>query len=236
MEVVRDYNQGLFTLVPLDQAELLLLQYCKEKVSPDDTFFYRGKNGKLKNLKFQIGGTPMIESNSNSISPIYHGGFEFILKGDTTEDMDAIADIRDMCYFGSVDARFLNIAEVNGKEVIVITGGQCSLCDHFIITPAECHSKVCDNCSDLCDHEYDLQGLAVGGESNISYRSGCSKCLRTKPLGDNERIKSPVEEHLKLERELGITIIYKDDFITTPRKAVEAQRLIKKHQKAQDRK
>ena len=236
MQIIRDDKQGLFTLIPSDAAERAMLNYAAIKLNPNDKITYNGQvsasDDCRNNLRFQIASIPMSITSGNFTYTCYQGGMEFILKGDLEDDKGQISYLRDMCYFGKTGLTFLNIVELDGEQVIVITGKYCSQCNQTMITPRECNTKVCDGCADMCDHIFDNEGLLLGGESHFSAGVGCSKCCRAKPLPEGGREKSIVEKHLDVEKKLGITVIYKDGPPSTPKELVKAERIIRNYTKA----
>lgn len=75
---------------------------------------------------------------------------------------------------------------------------------------AQCEWETCDGCAAACQHQFE-HGVIHGG-GRITHGQFCGKCGRAKPKREGEEEKTPLEEHIAIQRESGgrITIFYTD--------------------------
>jgi hypothetical protein len=242
MRIIRDQQMGTLTLVPVVPEEEQVVDAIVAKLKPNDKLSYSGRDqdgddGKFCVVHLHAGGheEEKVETIGNTTlhRRVHVGSVELVLCGSTEEDKYQVNGIRNMCFFGTGGLIFLGATEVDGKKSIVTTGKRCKHCDANMAMRHECESETCDACAAKCDHVY-KRGMTHGPHDGPGIGWFCSKCGRGKPLADGEREESAIEQHLKLDKELGIKVIYKGPPFT-PQDAVKVARVARGHKKAKAR-
>ena|SRR3989344_848223 len=244
MKIIRDKQLATLTLVPVEANEEQTIASIVAMLKPEDKLSYggRGQDGdddKFCTVHLHVGGRKEKKSETSGnvtvISTEHVDSVELVLRGTTEEDKHEVGRIRDMCYFGSGGLIFIGETEVDGKKAIVTTGLRCKHCGAGMIRYSDCEWKTCDACAAKCEHTYVPGMIHGGGVGDMGVGEFCDKCGRGKPKAEGEREKSKIEHHLAVEKELGVHVIYKDGPPTTPRQAVEVNRLIRRHSKSRRR-
>ncbi|MBI3956359.1 MAG: hypothetical protein HY340_00005 [Candidatus Kerfeldbacteria bacterium] len=243
MKIIRDNPSATLTLVPVEADEEQVIASIAAILKPEDKLSYggRGRDGdddRFCTVHLHAGSREeeRIETGRNvTIHRTVHvGGVELVLRGSTEEDKHEVGSIRDMCYFGSGGLIFIGMTEVDGKKAIVTIGKRCQHCGAGMTRFTECEWNTCDACAAKCEHNY-VRGMIHGGGTDMGVGEYCDRCGRGKPKAEGEREKSVIEHHLAVEKELGVTVIYKDGFPNTPRQAVEVGRLARRYAKSRRR-
>lgn len=244
MKIIRDMQLATLTFVPVEATEKQIIASIAARLKPEDKLSYSGRGRDVSDDKFCVihlhaGGRKeervKTDKNGTVHRTVYVDSVELVLHGTTEEDKHEVSRIRDMCYYGSSGLIFIGEVEVDGVKAIVTTGLRCKHCDAGMIYYYNCEWKTCDACAAKCEHNY-VRGMIHGGEvGDMGVGEYCDKCGQGKPRVEGEREKSKIEHHLAVEKELGVNVIYKDGPPTTPRQAVEVNRLVRRHSKSRRR-
>ena len=238
MKIIRDEEKATCTLVPVETEEEQVLLSMIGVLKPGDKIRYHGRSQDGEDDKFckiylYAGGHEERQTIDNVSEMVQVDSIELILVGSAEEDKHNVNQLRDCCYFGHVGGLiFLNEVEAGGKKAIVVTAGLCKLCGGQMINRVACEWEVCDACAGKCAHKYE-RGAIHGGGLDIGIGWFCGICGRGKPKTEGERKKTQLEQHLAVERELGIMIMYERGF--TPEQAVGAERLLRGYRRARSR-
>lgn len=239
MHIIRDEKQATFTFIPVEAEEEQVIKSIVEKLQPEDFIFYGGKSrdkiDKSCIIYLHAGSHEEERSRTEGKITINHwvyvGGVKLTLIGTTKDDKHEVGCIRDTCYFSTGGLIFLKKTEVDDKIAIVVTAMRCKHCNAGMIDMGSCEWKTCDACAEKCQHTYS-RGAIHGGGIDIGVGDFCDKCGRARPKEKNEREKSVIEQHLAVEKELGMNVFYKDSQIQTPKQAVEYERLKRRYKKS----
>lgn len=243
MRIICDQAGGTLTFVPVEPDEERVIASIAAILKPEDTLSYggRGQDGdgdKFCTVHLHAGASretqSKTEGNVTVTRNVHVGGVELMLRGSTEDDKYEVNGIRNACYLGSGKPIFLGETTVDGRKAITVTMGRCKHCGAGMINSSACEWGTCDACVAKCEHSY-VRGFIHGGGTDIGVGEYCNKCGRGKPRAEGERKKSQIEHHLAVERELGVTVLYKDGFPRTPREVVEVGRLARRYDKAQSR-
>ncbi|GEM_PF-1641736 len=239
MRIIRDKKLATLTFVPVEVGEAEVISAIAALLKPEDKLDYDGRTGGDDGKPFAIflqAGAVKEEKNDGFLTrQVYVGGVKLTLCGSTNDDERVVRSIRDTCYFGSGGLIFLGETEVDGTKTITTTAKRCKLCGGNMIGMGECEWKTCDTCRDTCEHHY-IHGMIHGGDvGDMGMGEYCGKCGRGKPKAEGERKKSKIEHHLAVERELGITILYRDSPVVTTDDAIQLARLNRRYNKAKAR-
>jgi hypothetical protein len=241
MKIVRNDKLATWTLVPVEEGEIEILASIAAVLKPEDKLSYGGREQdggrKFCLIHLHAGAKKerqsKTEGNITINQSVYVGGVELVLRGSTEEDKDEVGSIRDSCFFGG-EPIYLGETEVDGKKAIVITGGRCKFCGAGLLEP---EWNTCDACAAKCEHNY-IRGVIHGGGTDIGVGEFCDICGRGKKI-KGERKKTIIEQHLNLEKELGIPVIHgvgRREVPLTTQEVVEINRLTRRHTKSLQRK
>lgn len=243
MNIIRDKQLATLTFIPVEADEEQVIASITAMLSPEDKLSYGGRGRDGDDDKFCVvylhaGGRKekRVETHGDvTVHSTEHvDGIKLTLVGTTEEDKHEVGRIRDTCYLGSGGLIFLGETEVNGKKAVVMTAKRCKHCGTGMIGYVDCEWSTCDTCAAKCGHNY-VHGAIRGGGTDIGVGEFCDKCGRGKPKAEGEREKSVIEHHLAVEKELGVTVLYKDGPPTTPRQVVELERLARHHDESRRR-
>lgn len=245
MKIIRDEDLATLTLVPVEPEEEQVIAVISAMLKPEDRLCYDGRSedgdgDKFCKIHLHAGGhreeRREISGKATLVRQVYVDSIELILRGSTEDDKHEVGRIRDICFFGSSGLIFLEETEVDGKKAIVTTGKRCKLCGVGMIKRAACEWSTCDECAAKCEHNY-IRGAFHGGGVDIGVGDFCSICGRGKPKEEGVRRKTQIEQHLAVEKELGMLVLYDHDGIPlTPRQLVQLNRLARRYEKACQRK
>lgn len=213
MRIIRDVQLATYTLVPMEVSEQELIHEIAASLKPGDKMAYNGRtreDDKFSIVHLNAGGREEQQSKTDGgltvCQTVYSGGVKLTLRGSTEEDKYEVNGIRNTCYFGSGGLVFLGTVPVDGKVALVTTADYCKLCGAAMIDSGRCEWKVCSACADKCDHRYE-RGAIHGSGVDIGVGEFCQVC----GLGKPDPVKlSLLEHHLAAERELGVTVVYRD--------------------------
>lgn len=241
MKVIRNSKAGTLTFVPVDRAERGILNQIIKVSKPGDVFGYDGRKsdpetGYTVALTFYANAkrkkVTKTTGNFTSISYKYVGGVKLELTASDEDSLKAIRSLRDAVYFSSGEITFIGSEPIEGKQSIIITVNRCQHCSANLVSRHTCEWKTCDACAAKCKHNY-IHGVVHGGSAgNMAMGEFCDKCGRGKPEPEGAREKSQIERELQVERELGVTVVYKQGPIKSPRQAIKLLRTARRHKKA----
>lgn len=244
MKIIRDKQLATLTFVPIETDEEQIIASIIATLKPEDKLSYggRGSDGegdKFCTVNLHAGGREeeKVETQGNVTfhSTVHVDSVKLVLRGSTEDDKHEVNRIRDTCYFGSGGLIFIGETELDGKKSIITTAKRCKHCGAGMIRYSDCEWSTCDACAAKCEHNY-VRGAIHGGGTDIGVGEFCDKCGRGKPKAEGEREKTVIEHHLAAEKE-GVVdlLIYKNGPPTTPRQAVEMNRLVRRHSKSRRR-
>lgn len=239
MRIIRNDSEATWTLLPTNLLERLTIYRIVNRLKPNDKIVYGGRNADKKtretlSLLFFVGSKVIPQTRGRVTTNVREGGIKFTLKGTSSKDREEIGAIRDTCYFASGGLIFLSLPKVDGRTSILTTATHCKNCGARIIDMDRAEWRICASCVLKCEHQY-KEGPTHGGGLNIGLDSFCLKCGTAKPKQLGERKRSVLEQHLAVEKELGVKIFYTDGPYETPKDVVQGKRLARKQQKAQSR-
>lgn len=227
MRIIRDEKSKTITLLPMEIEEAETLKLIAEKGKPGEQLRYGGCSSDDPEYKFCIvylyfgsERKDVVKEETANFKLVHRGanvgGIQFALRGTTEQDKYEINGIRNTCYFGSGGLIYLGKVEVDGKVGIVCTAKYCSKCGATMLGRLECEWNICDDCAKKCRHAYE-RGAIFGPGVDIGMGEFCGKCGRARKRGGTvkkDRAKSTTEQHVAVQKELGIPIIYKNTFLT----------------------
>lgn len=241
MKVIRNNQAGTLTFVPVVKAEQRVVNRIIKVSKSGDLLKYGGRRSDPK-----TGYTVMLTfyakakqkkvtkqtGNITTITNEYVGGVKLELVASDKDSLKAIGSLRDAVYFSSGGITFLDSEVVEGKKAITITVKRCQHCRANLISRHTCEWKTCDACAAKCNHNY-VYGMVHGGSAgNMAMGEYCDMCGRGKPEPEGAREKGQIERELQVERELGVTVVYKQGPIKSPRQAIKLLRTARRHEKA----
>jgi len=245
MKIIRNEKSTAFTFVPTNKKEERILSDIASTVKENDKLEYGGRAddgdcGTFVTVTLHAGGkkervTKDLGGGSTYTSDEYVGSVKLVLRGRTKADKYRVNGIRNTCFFGSDGLIYLGKTEVDGKTSIIATASRCKVCDEGMLDHHACEWKTCDSCAKKCDHKYE-RGAIHSSTLDLGVGEYCTKCGRCPPKEEGEREKTQIEQHLAVEDELGITMIYKNVTPSRPKDLVNAKRLVRRHAKANRKK
>lgn len=218
MKASRNCEKGTLTLQPSTEAETSALREIQASVPPGQLLKYAGRKGADPN-------DPTSERMQLSFT-LDGGRFDLIATAD--EDEDPIRYTRDAIFFGGGGLIFLGHQEVDGAPALEFSVAHCKLCSKPLITMSECEWKTCDECRNDCAHEYETGFVHGGDVGDAAVGEFCSKCGRGKPRPEGARKKSQLENHLEVQRKLGVDMLYENMAGAGPEDVVQAKRLARR--------
>ncbi len=239
MKIIRNEELATWTLVPVEEGEAETLASVVAMLKPEDRFGYGGmrhggEDGKSCLVYLHVGAErrekkEIVSEHLTFITHPYEGGIELVLGGSTEEDKKEMWGIRYGCCYGG-GLIFLGETEIDGKKAIITTAGCCKHCGAALLEP---EWKTCDTCAAKCEHDY-VKGAVHGGGMDIGVGEFCDKCGRSKPRSDGEREKTVIENHLEVEKELGIPVFHKvgDIPFVSSQEIVKVNRLARRYAKS----
>lgn len=244
MKIIRNDKLATWTFVPVETEEEQIVASIIAMLKPKDKLSYGGRSRDDEAYKFctinlHAGAEkkPEIEVDGNFTihRTVYVGGVKLTLRGTAEEDKEEIWSIRACCNY-SDGLIFLGETEVEGKKAAVVTGGPCKHCGAGLL---DAEWKTCDACAAKCGHIY-VHGAIHGGGTEIGVGEFCKICGRGKPRPAGEREKSPMEQRLAAEKELGIPVftkVYTEEgmYPMASKEIVEMSRLNRRHHKSLQR-
>ena len=199
MKIVSDVKLGTYTFVPKEKGEQEILSTLVKSIKPGEKLKYEGCSQDNREKKdFRI----VHLTGPNNL--------KLILAGSTREDRFDVNNIRNLCFFGSGGLIFLGAMTVGDKTAIVVTGKYCKLCGAAMIDWGASEWSTCDACAAKCTHKY-VRHVVHGPKVDMDVADFCTICGRTKT---KLKQRSRLERHLAVERELGLSIVYKDTMLT----------------------
>lgn len=191
MRILEDRKAGIFTLIPLNFGERMLIDKLLAKATRRLKFMYnghaKGSTAEANILQFNVGGTHyrkalFLNGKRCGSTGGFKGGTTFRVRASDEESRHALGGIRDMCFFASGGLIFLREDRVAGARSLVCTGNFCKICESPIIgVSAESENRICDQCADTrCEHEYRQTVLLTPAFGLIETES-CAKCKRMSP-------------------------------------------------------
>ncbi len=241
MQIVMNAEEAVLTLVPVSMEETDTIATIAARMKPEDKLEYAGRRKDLDDEDFctvilHAGGTSeLVEEEVNQdltfIQRQFTNSTKLELIGTTKADKFAISKIRNACYFATGGLIFLGETSHNGKQAINVTAARCKHCSANLIDFGRCEWKTCAKCAEQCAHEYE-RGMIHGPGLDMGVGEFCTKCGMSKPREAGEREKSIIEQHLAVEKELGIPVFYKNGPARTPKEAVQLRRLVRRHARA----
>ncbi|TRZ48552.1 hypothetical protein D4S03_09650 [bacterium] len=217
MQIIRDDKAGTLTLVPMTPDEIEKVGQMAKALKFGEKIVYGGirtnHEDKLECIYFFAASknrwkTTKHPSGGSSTEMVHIGGIKLELIGTSEEDQHGVERISDFCYYGSGGLILLNTIKVNNKTGLVLTGSLCKICQHPMTKLVECEWGICDKDASKCKHNY-ARGAIHGGGLEIGVGHCCKKCGRVKPMTGQEKKMSVADHHLAVEKELGVTILYK---------------------------
>lgn len=245
MKVISNQKAGTLTLVPTAKAEKKVVGQIIKVSKPGDLLDYDGRRtdpetGRTVMLTFHANAerkqVKVQQGNLTIISHEFVGGVKLELTASDQQSLDAIRSLRNAVYFGSGGIIFLDSEMVDGKQAVTVTVQQCKHCKANLISRHACEWSTCDACAAKCDHKYIYGAVHGGSAGDIAMGEYCEKCGRGKPEPKGTRQKDQIERELQVEREMGVTVLYKRGSIKGPRHAIGLLRTARRHEKANVRK
>lgn len=215
MRIIRQPVDGKLLLVPRTKKEAVTVSAIKAVLLPGQTIEYDSKKvnnkGEVSQLYLYAGARREERTfNFQGITVhrnVFVGGVKLVLKGALKSDKEELGAIRDMCFFGSSGLVFLGTTKIGGVESLITTGAFCKKCQHPMITMRECEHMICDADVARCDHKYERSPIHGAG-IDIRMGEACIECGQVKPLTEEQKNMSALDQALEVERELGVTIIF----------------------------
>lgn len=222
MHIIRDETKQTWAITPVGIQENLLLRLASSRLHQGEKIKYGGMktnprktNEPITALFFHIGGklarkTARSRTGKSTITESTHpGSFKLTIKPTNPVDLEELGAMRDVCFFGSGGLIFLEAKKSVWKTSLVTTGRLCKICRKPMISMRACEWGICDEDAQICNHQYE-RGAIHGGGLDIGIGEFCTVCGKTKPKTAAEQKMSILDHHLAVEKELGVTIIYKN--------------------------
>ena len=239
MKIVRNDQLATWTFVPVEEGEDQVLADIIAILKPEDMLSYGGRTRDDKEYKFCIlyfhAGSEEkpdreVDGNVTICRTLHIGGVKLVLRGSSEEDKDENWSIRG-CGNYSGGIIFLGETDVDGKKSIIVTGGRCKHCGAGLL---DSEWNTCDACATKCEHVY-TKGAIHGGGLNIGVGYSCDKCGRVKPKAEGEREKTPMEQFLAAEKDLGIVVFHRtrgEEYPLTSQQVIARERLSRRYLKS----
>lgn len=245
MKIIREDELGTWTLVPVREDETQIIDSISTLLQPGDMLSSGGSgrmvDGFVSYVNLFAGSKeeeqtrPLAPGSNSTVTETVHvGGIKLVLVGDDEDSKYAVNGIRNACFFGIGSVIYLGTTTVEGVQAISITGRRCKLCSSRMISLTECMWAVCDNCASKCEHNY-IHGVVQGPNIDLSMGYYCNLCGRGMPKGEGERKRSVLEQHLEVQRQTGIQIVYSHGEIRTPDHAIMVQRISRRLERSRRR-
>ncbi len=241
MQILTNAEDAILTFVPVTDEETETIAAIAKTTEVDEKLKYGGRGKDPDDEDFctvflHAGGesewvTEQKSPNFSVTQEQFTGDTKLELVGSTTDDKYAVGSIRNTCYFGSGGLIFLGETTHEGKQAINVTAARCKHCAANMIDYGRCEWKTCSKCADACDHKYE-RGMVHSPGLDVGMGEFCTKCGCGKPREEDEREKSVIEQHLAVEEELGMTVLYKNGPPNTPKYALQLGRLARRYAKA----
>lgn len=205
MRILKDQKQGTYTLVPIEQGELTLVQDLLAGLSQHDKLKYHGRveeRGESMVLRFNFGGKPVrvpfvVDGEECGSTPGYDGGLTFNVGASDEESQEALGFMRDMCFFATGGLIFLEKVEIDGVTGICCTGGFCKSCRKPVIG-ISAKNGFCDTCAETrCEHEYEETVFLAPAFGGMVAGDLCKHCKRISPDSFDRLKQTPKLQRLE---------------------------------------
>lgn len=221
MRIVPGREHATLLLVAVSAEEEAVIGMVSESITRGDKIDYLGRekdsDSRFVKLRFNAGGVREQKSEvigtTTFAREVSTGGVDFMLCGTKESDKREIGNIRDACFFGSGGLIFLGRTSFEELPAMLVTLALCKSCGGPMVEMVECEWGICNSCSVKCAHDYE-RGAVHGGGVDVAMGEFCKTCGRAKPKAADEPEKSQAERHMEVERELGVTILYKNSGLT----------------------
>lgn len=205
VDVVMD--NGAVILIPLaSEGEEVLQEILNAGPSKAEWHFqgtrYKtpGVKDRIVGVSYACGGEGYWRKDGNVTFKDYKDAIKIHFDLSEVKDEDALYAMRDFGYF---TGGLMIQGDSSSKQMRLGSRASCKECEGQLLSHVELDWKICDSCSERCEHEYE-EGV---GQANghLAYLPFCTKCGRGDP--NWQPSENPAEDILKTVSEGGVDVL-----------------------------
>lgn len=200
-------EDGIIVLTPLNSEGKEILQQILDAGPAKSEWHFQGTHYKTPGVKDRIvgvnyacGGEQYMRRDGNVRSFDYKDAIKVHFDLTDSSDDDALYAMRN---FGYYSGGLVILTDSTADRLRLGSPKSCKVCSGQLVHSIELEWKVCDSCSETCDHEYE-EGV---GQANghLAYLPFCTKCGRGDP--NWKASEKPMEDIARTITEGGLDMV-----------------------------